>query len=93
MSVNRRCKCVFGSVCVFRGEAERHISSEIAMKRHAAYLDDKQHGRDLSAAKQIRQKDRGKTEGKSENNRERWVVVVGGGGWKERWLACKMKGK
>lgn len=39
--------------------AERHISSEIAMKRHGAYLDDKQHGRDLSAAEQIRQKDGG----------------------------------
>lgn len=29
------------------------------MKRHGAYLDDKQHGRDLSAAEQIRQKDGG----------------------------------
>lgn len=37
----------------------RHISSEIAAKRHDAYLDDKQHGRDLSAAEQIRQKDKG----------------------------------
>lgn len=47
-------------VCVPWSKAERHISSEITMKRHAAYLDDKQHGRDLSATKQIRQKDRGK---------------------------------
>lgn len=41
-------------MCVF------HISSEITEKRRAAYFDDKQHGRDLSAAQQIRWRDRGK---------------------------------
>lgn len=57
-----RCKCVPSQSvrALLRSEAERHISSEITMKRHAAYLDDKQHGRDLSATKQIRQKDGGK---------------------------------
>lgn len=66
-------------------EAERHISSEITMKQHAAYLDDKQHGRDLSATKQIRQKDRGR-------QRKR-VKITERGIEGERWLACRMKGK
>lgn len=46
--------CGFLQVWVPRSGAERHISSEITMRRHAAYLDDKQHGRDLSATQQIR---------------------------------------
>lgn len=78
--------CVCERVRVPRSEAERHISSEITMKRHAAYLDDKQHGRDLSATKQIRQKDRGRQ--RTETERE-----IEGESCEERWLACKMKGK
>lgn len=49
--------CAFENAFAFFGsEAQRHISSEITMRPHAAYLDDKQYGRDLSATKQIRQK-------------------------------------
>ena len=58
------CACVCACVYVPRSGAERHISSGITMKRHAAYLDDKQHGRDLSATLQIRRKDSGKSENK-----------------------------
>ena len=42
--------------------ARLHISSGIATERRAAYFDDKQHGRDLSAAQQIRWRDRGEEE-------------------------------
>lgn len=46
--------CGVLQVWVPRSGAERHISSEITTRRHAAYLDDKQHRRDLSATQQIR---------------------------------------
>lgn len=48
--------CVWTDRRVSVRGAGPHISSEMAAKRHGAYLDDKQHGRDLSAAEQIRRK-------------------------------------